>query len=253
MKNIRFIVGIMVIAATILTACDTDNEAATYQPKFQNISIESPKASYVVSSPESDILVRLVRSTKTGEYVAHYTLSSPHDGIFTDTNNGQVTFADGSSIATIIVKTAGLEVGKKYTFDIKLSDADIALQDTLTKTANHSGNITVELALTWAEYGVGKITSEAFEGSWDLVIEKAEGMDYYKAINMYNGGFDVVFSIDNGEVIFNEQPAWVSSQYGNVSIAGKGTLSGKTITAVLEHYIPGVGTFGDFTEVIELP
>lgn len=80
-------------------------------------------------------------------------------------------------------------------------------------------------------------------------------------IELYDTGMnvDIVFNTNdpsNFYVTVANQPAWLHANYGDIYVQTNKYLSPfsmckKTITLNLEHWVPGVGTFGEYTSYLE--
>lgn len=86
-----------------------------------------------------------------------------------------------------------------------------------------------------------------------MEVQKANQVEWYKAISLYEEGLDVVFKVNSNEVTVDSQPAWTDATYGKVHVAGSGKLENGVITVKLEHSIPGVGSYGSYNETLILP
>jgi hypothetical protein len=265
MKISKYIIGVLAFSG-VITSCDTDNIGATYTPYAQNVSFEAAKAiDTKISDTSSEFTVRLIRNITNGEYTAHYTASSETEGIFTDANNGTVTFADGQGVAYINIKAANMERGNTYTYELKLSDADVATADTIIGKPITATKINVSCDYTWVTLGKGFYSSpDWWEDEYDVVIEKAEGTNVYKVKDMLADGYDILFTIGSDNVVtVLPQASWFYSGYGDVTLegAGEGYVAGtydpatKTIELTLTHILPAAGNynFGTFTDTLTLP
>lgn len=253
MKTSKYLMGLAIVAASLLTAsCDTDNKGAIYEPQTENVTFLSSGVEVEASGSEVSVPVKVVRANTSGAYTAHYTLTSDNAEI-TDANGGTVTFAEGQGSADITVNATGLKPGNTYTATITLSDADQATADTTLNNGVYTTKVTITVAYVWTDLGVGSIKSGAFEDSWQVEFQKADGFTVYKAKDLYENGHDIIIAVDGNKATVAQQYAWTSGDYGEVDVKGSGTVDGKTINLTLEHFVPGVGSFGAYSEVITLP
>ncbi|MDY6205382.1 MAG: hypothetical protein SPI30_01335 [Prevotella sp.] len=263
----KFLLGAALLAVGILSSCNTDNEGRLYTPTNSNVTLENAAPATIQSYETSkDIVVRVFRSTTAGEQTVAYSFTPDTDGIFTDTNGGQATFADGSGVALITIKAENMERGSTYGFTITLDEALKSTIDTVTNHANYTTTVSVFCDYNWVSVdGKGSLVSAAFGETWEVDLMKAEGYNVYKVLSMYAENVDVIFEIaDDNSVTVASQYAWDSSDYGKVYVVGDvngdqsgvaGTYSAdsKTVTLSLNHYVPGVGSFGTFVDVLTLP
>ena len=115
--------------------------------------------------------------------------------------------------------------------------------------------ISVYRDYTYTSIGTGKLVSEFFGAEGEAEIQKADDINWYKAISLYEDGYDVVFKIsDDGKTVIVDKQAVASdiSGYGTAYVAGNGTLENGVITVTLEFTV-SAGSFGTATEVITLP
>ena len=121
MKINKYFLGLAAALLFGLTSCETKVEGPIYTPMSQNVSFETAKPATVTTSETSvTIPVRVVRATTTGSLTANYTATASDEGIFSDSGNGSVTFADGEGVAIITVNANNLEKGKDYTYTLTL-------------------------------------------------------------------------------------------------------------------------------------
>lgn len=157
MKQIKYFV-MALFAVLAMASCDTDLEGPIYTPTVENISMAQETQSYTTNDTQIDIPVHFLRANKKGEYTVHYTLESTKPGVFSDTNNGAVTFADGEADKTVVFHASNLEAGVKYQATVTLSDADVEQADTITNSANFSTTIVVMREYLWEDAGTAKFT-----------------------------------------------------------------------------------------------
>ena len=161
MKQIKYFV-MALFAVLAMASCNTDLEGPIYAPTVENISMAQETQSYTTNDTQIDIPVHFLRANKKGEYTVHYTLESTKPGVFSDTNNGAVTFADGEADKTVVFHASNLEAGVKYQATVTLSDADVEQADTITNSANFSTTIVVMREYLWEDAGTAKFTDFTF-------------------------------------------------------------------------------------------
>ena len=261
MKITKYLMGLALVTAGMLAAsCDTENIGATYEPKEANVTFLSEQPEIELQEANAIIPVKVVRANAKGAYTAHYTFTG--DSYFSDPNNGTVSFEDGQGSAYINIKATNLEPGKKINFTVTLSDADVATADTVLNNGIYKTTYTVMRVYTWIDFGKGSILSQAWADdpaspvSWELDFQKAEGFEVYKALSVYEEDKHIIIKINGDKAIVEPQPAWnYGDKEGDAFVKGEGTVSGKTVTLALEHYVPSANnySFGVYTEIFTLP
>ena len=245
----------IVSLAAALSSCNTENLGEIYESSATNVSFQTAKpAQKTVKTAETEVKVRIIRANTKGEYTAHYSFTPSAEGIFTDTGKGQVVFKDGEGATDIIIKAANLYPGNTYAAQLALSEADVALKDTVTNSFIQKTTITVFRDFTWNELGAANFVSTFFEDTWSVNVYQAEGTNLYKFESLYQEGLDILFELpEAGAFTIADQHAWTHSEYGAVHVVGKGVREGKKLTLALEHVVPGLGSFGVANEELTLP
>ena len=188
-------------AVLAMASCNTDLEGPIYTPTVENISMAQETQSYTTNETQIDIPVHFLRANKKGEYTVHYTLESTKPGVFSDTNNGAVTFADGEADKTVVFHASNLEAGVKYQATVTLSDADVEQADTITNSANFSTTIVVMREYLWEDAGTAKFTdfTHAEDEELGATVEgvKVEhaitnDVNLYRLVAPYNALYGVI-------------------------------------------------------------
>ena len=208
----------------------------------------------------------LSRYGKSGSYTVHYIGETKSEGIFTDVNKGEVTFPDGSSRTSFIIKAENMEIAESYTYTIVLSDEDIKTKDEIIGNPTTTTKITITRDYTWTSLGVGTYNAARWKQKWEQEIFQADqNPNLYKLPDCMEEGYDIQLLIsDDGTVYVPFQAAWVYTGYGDVlvggnvddnqytetptNIAGTYDKSKGVITLNLLHYIPGAGVVGKYTD-----
>ena len=263
----KYLLGLAVLAGGMFASCDTDNIGTEYNTTAQNISFQNAKPATIVTKASSvTVPVSIVRTNTSGEYTVHYTLTSDEAGIFTDSNNGTITFAAGEWQKTFSIEATNMKGGTLYSCDLTLSEADVLTTDTVLGKKNNSvTTIKVMCDYNWVALGKGFYSSpEWWEEEYDVDIEQAEGTNLYRVKNLLADGYDIQFTIGSDNVVIVEpQASWFYKGYGDVTLegAGEGYVAGtydpatKTIELTLTHILPAAGNynFGTFTDTLTLP
>ena len=173
MKANKYLMG-LVVALAGLTSCNTDVEGDYYSSDFANVSFDSKGTSVSLSNTETTatIPVRVTRAKTEGAYTATYTAEASAPGVFTESGNGTVSFADGEGSAIINVTANNVEKEVNYTYTLKLSDASVATADTTTNNQISTYTISLFREGDWTEWK-----------TWN----KAGTCDYYYAGIFFTG------------------------------------------------------------------
>lgn len=153
MKANKYLMG-LVVALAGLTSCNTDVEGDYYSSDFANVSFDSKGTSVSLKNTESTatIPVRVTRAKTEGAYTATYTAEASAPGVFTESGNGTVSFADGEGSAIINVTANNVEKEVNYTYTLKLSDASVATADTITNNQISTYTISLFREGDWTEW-----------------------------------------------------------------------------------------------------
>lgn len=161
MKHIKFL-AIAFVAMLTLASCSTDQEGPIYTPMSENVSLSTKTQSYQTQESSLEIPVRFVRSDASKEYTAHYNISTTADKIFSDPNNGEVTFKAGEGVAIVTIKAENMQKGTTYKAKLTLSDADVALKDTVTNNMLTESTISIMCDYEWEDAGTVSFTDATF-------------------------------------------------------------------------------------------
>lgn len=165
--------------------------------------------------------------------------------------NTRFTSVDNLGRAVIEITYNEQELGfTPYTIVLSIPEQNYPVAGSLI----NSMSVNIARPLTFTEVGVGTFISDFFEEEWEQEVLLADQVAMYRLPNLYESGraIDVV---DNGDgtVSIASQHAWTHATHGAVHVEGTGTKTSTTITMALRHYVPGVGSFGTFDEVLILP
>ena len=205
MKICKYILGLFALVG-IMTSCNKDNIGGIYTPYTQNVSFESDEAVNILTSESTaEFTIRLVRNVSKGEYTAHYTFDTESEGIFTDSNEGVITFADGQSVAVISMSASNMEKGTEYTGTLTLSDEDIETADTIIGNPTFITTVTVMCDYEWEEAGKCTCTDYTFAETGTtaegVTILHAAGTNIYRIIQPFIAAYgegEEGFSSDTG-------------------------------------------------------
>ena len=240
MKVNKYIIGMFVATATLFVSCNTDNEGDIYNGTTMGVtfatgtqSVSFPSTGYegfdveVLRAKSSEattinLSATLVVGDKEQELPASITVPS------------SVSFAAGEFKTNIHVTVGDITPGQNYKVKISLPEEMVTIDQTSDKV------ITVYRDYTFS--------------TWEVEVQKADQISWYKAMNLYEKGYNIVFKVNEAnEVTVESQPAWKHASYGEVFVSGKGALEDGVITVKLSHDVPNVGGFGEFKEILYLP
>ena len=234
-------------------------------PTGQNVSFESEVQQETVESSVVSIPIPLFRVISTGEYRATITLVEGDEHLSLE--NSAVTFNEGQITANAYLWAENLEKGHSYTCRLRLSDADVATNDPDVGAQITEIVVTITRSSEdWATIGYCTYSSPDFwEDTFSMIVQRDGNTINYRMLNFCDEGYTVYFSIDAGNNVFiASQPSFYHPSYGDVYMRGyvnadesgyAGTYDPNTKTANLKvrYYVPGVGHYGTFDEVLVMP
>ncbi len=260
MKNILFI---LILVAVAFSACDQDNvktKIDTGGVDYVAVSVTAVDEPFKLNADNSySITFPIHRTLKdvSGTVATLELKSSDDTGLF-QLESSSLTFEAGSAVAyaKVVATDAGsIDPATVYSFELSVTGENAS---PLYNTAEFSG----QLELTFVSMGTGNMNSAFYEDAWPVEIFKAEGLSIYKAVAMYEDGFDILIIENTGAstVAIPEQKGWFHAGVElPVRIAGSGAIStngdGKTVfTMQIEHYLPEYDhSWGVYDEVLTLP
>ena len=227
MKINKYFLGLAAVLLFGLTSCETKVEGPIYTPMGQNVSFETAKPSTITTDQSSiTIPVRVVRATTNGALTANYTTTASDEGIFSDSGNGSVTFADGEGVAIITVNASNLEKGKDYTYTLTFGSAEAATADTITNSQNLQTVIKIHSDYNWLSAGTCTFVDYTFAdddsgaAAKNVAIRHAEGTNLYEIVNPFKAvygesGDNIPFYLNaDNSIKFDEGVVAEFSGYG---------------------------------------
>lgn len=193
MKNIKYFL-VLVVGMLALASCDqNDTEGNIYPAKNNEAFFEAKNSSYTFGELDPDKCeVILTRGNANGAASVPVTVES-ESSIFTVSS---AEFADGEYQGTISVTfdRESLTPGENYVLVLDIPENPIK-----ERTISHS--LTIRRDYVWKKHLTGTFTSQFFNGSsWEVEMEKAEGAEAYRLVDVYEDGYHIAFTVD-GDVI----------------------------------------------------
>lgn len=257
MKGIKYIVGIGIVMATLFTSCDTDNMGVVYES--QTMGVIFATGSQSVSFPAhgyEGFDVEVMRAVSNEAATVNITSATLLDASgnpialpATIQVPSTVSFAAGENISSFHVTVGDITPGQNYRLSVTLDESLASVAGSSTKV------ITIYRDYTYSAIGKGTLTSEFFGAAGEFEWEKADQTTWYKALSLYDDGYDVIFKVaaDGKTVTVDEQAITGDiSGYGTGYVAGSGELKDGVITVTLEFTV-SAGSFGTAKEVLTLP
>lgn len=257
MKGIKYILGISIAITTLFTSCETDNLGDIYN--HQNVGVTFATGTQSVSFPAHEYegfdveVMRSATSEAVTVNIASATLldadGNPTALPATIQVPSVVSFAAGEGVASFHVTVGDITPGKNYKLAITLDEDQTSIDAKSTKI------ITIYRDYTYSALGTGTLQSEFFEAEGNFEWEKADQTSWYKALSLYDDGYDVIFKVAaDGKTVTVDQQAITSdiSGYGTAYVTGSGELVDGVITVVLEFTV-SAGSFGTAKEIFTLP
>ncbi len=251
MKNLALYLLVLVVA---LSSCDQENIGTIYEPDNAYVAFSSSIVPENVLSADDNysVSVQIVRSDLSASTTANITLEMNDDieGVFALESN-TVTFEDGEGTATAkivpLVDAAEIDPTITYVFKLTLNGDNVSpLFNTTTYKASFK----------YTAIGSGYFVSEAWGDEWSVEMQMLEvgSVTLYKLKDLYEGGYDITIIVSGNDVTIAPQPAWFyDSDAGDAYVQGSGTKSGNVLSMSIEHYVPDLGSYGYYSEVLTLP
>lgn len=248
-----------------ITSMRVDVHCVNGDPTGQHISFLSETRQYTTDDASEYIAVPLGRNVSEGEYRATVILVTDEDDITLESD--AVIFNDGNLNANAYLRFSNLEMGRSYSCELRLSDADVA-------TASPSGGpqyTTTHITVTrsnrdWLTIGTCDYTSPFWGASYTLSLQRDGDTNDYRILNFMYEGYDVIFTIEaDNKLYIQPQPSFDYPSYGqcwmrgyasgtdNIGYAGMYDPNTKTANLRVQYYVPDLGSFGVFDDVLVMP
>ncbi len=243
-NNYLFVVLACVLS--MFTACSDDivREPSPVPTDGIQAYIYADATSITFTASQEQTFVLNVARQKTDE-AATVHLNAVGEGFSVPAT---VDFAAGEGLKQVNV-TFDIAIGTTQTVTISIPEEEAYVYGSPELTFN------ITRDYTWLNLGIGAISSSFYGGAGNMqVFVASEIPTLYKAIEPYEEGYDLLFTINEDNTVIVEKQAVASSygDYGTLSVEGTGVLEDGIITLSLTFSVPE-GTFGAFTETIQIP
>lgn len=157
----------------------------------------------------------------------------------------QVSFGANEKTKTVTV-TSNLESGSDENVNISVAEGQ----------AYHYGANTITFNVKTPKMYVGTFSSAFAKDSWEQTVYEL-GNGKYMLPDLYDQGRNITFVIDwnTKKITVAGQAAWTHQSYGVIGVQGSGVYDAKNKVAkmTLTHFVPNVGSFGNFAEDFYFP
>ncbi|TRX71129.1 hypothetical protein [Carboxylicivirga sp. M1479] len=247
-----YIYAVMFLVA--LSACDQENKGPVipgadldnvYFPEKVIEGLEVSDGNLVVECP----IARYLKEDAGTTISVEMELAEEDNGLFQLVNSDFV-FEQGVMETAVEISVSDLSALDPFkTYTIKLT---LVGENALVFNSNSELKVTKKRVFT--PLGKGTFTSEIFGGSWEVDVEGLVGdtQAIYKA-DFYGDGYMVEVFVDGDEIEVSGQRAWIHGDYGDIYVSGEGSVDGKNLDMDLLHYVPDLGSFGIYNEILTLP
>lgn len=161
MKKIFKYTMMLATAALVMVSCKDDDNISkgewNAKPDYQDVAFEKESFSEELDPDDpKTTTAHLIRNTKSGEAVVPVKILQNTDDVFTVE---EIRFADGDSVANVVINFDKAEVGKPYTLELFIDDPAFA--------SNYSTNTTFTYTVTrvkWNPAGYVEIAGQRYDG-----------------------------------------------------------------------------------------
>lgn len=256
MKLYRLFYATCIAVSALFTSCDTENVDIIYQGDTMGVTFAT--ASQSVSFPSTgyegfEVEVIRAKYTEAASVPVSAKLINANGELVdvpsTISVPATVDFAAGENISSVYVSVGDITPGENYRLALSIDDSMAPVDAIMTKT------ITIFRDYTYSVIGIGEVQSSFGGMAWEAEVQKADQISWYKIVDMYDTGYDVVLKVAaDGKTVTVDQQAITSdiSGYGTGYVAGSGMLENGVIEVDLEFTV-SAGSFGVYTEKVVLP
>ena len=250
-----------IFAVGLFASCDTENEGAIYEPANPGVKFQVEEAEVVLlpndagtstflfrNSTDTDLTVSLTSGLYLGtDDNGNDIIEALPEGISVPSS---VTFPKGEGKVQIPITVGDVTLGVANVVKIALANESVAVEIAPV----NSTLVSITKDYVWKSAGTLHIASEWMEDEWDDILQVAEGTEtLYRAYQVYIKGYSLKFWIKGDKAIVEPHACDYSSSYGAIWAEGSGTFKDGVADMMIEFYVPGVGSWGEFNEIITLP
>lgn len=229
-----------------ISSCDTDNEGTVYHPTGTEAYFASTVITQEMTGDENSFDLIINRGYFPGERTIEITANDT-SSIFAIP--ATATFSGNEETAILKIGIHGeLELGAKYAIDLAIDRKDASI----TK----SETVRLEVVkYVWENLGSSVFSSEFFEGTWRQIVLKAKNTGVYRLPDCYSEGYNITFTIENGEVseFANQATGYVHPVYGMVYVRLIDQLVRGNVVMLALNFYCSAGSFGTAVETIQIP
>lgn len=246
-KLIRYSTFAFMAAVALLTASCTE-EYEYDQPEAvkdnSKVTLAAESQSYTFSSDDATQTIEFTVNRAKTDAAETVKLYSDNDKLSVPS---EVSFAAGESSKTV-----------QGTSSISQGETILAIVSVDEESANLYGDYKLDFTIfrdyNYTSLGTGIVSSNFFGAAWYNEIKKADGASWYRVVEPYYTGYDLVLKVDESDssVTVEKQACYVHSRYGTVYAEGSGKFANNTFAVNLK-FTCAAGSFGTYTEYFALP
>lgn len=277
LKNFKNIILLLLVTSVAFTSCSSDDDNGPDLPDYSTYFFDNFLAIddvELVASNGYSFTVTLSRSsaTQADDINLSLTDASGKFGFVGGATTSTVSFASNES--SKIINIEPLDASDVSIFETYNITVSIVPPSGTTMQTEFSKSVEASVAVNWvsagqAEMALGWAFAAVVYGSATktLELEKDSNVDYYKCKQVYGTDFDILFGIDNGTVIIEDnQPMLITdpavfgiaAQINMVVNSAVYDAGAKTVTINYDMVRDDGGIFAgipfdNITDVITLP
>lgn len=242
----KWIMGLLVAAS--ITSCSEEqgtNPGGDSNPAVV-IYQYAPGEGY---NTDNDIKLRIAANNKTEEaYYLHELVSEKEDFIAA---NGEKAYMDRVVENGIKLN----EISGESAQDVIITGmiGNYAITAVAVHGKTKTSFETSFYGIQWDAYGEALYQSNFFGGTFPVEVKKAAHAEWYKLLEVYDTGRDIVVKMDGGNAVIEQQYAFTDSRYGAVYTEGVGKRYDGNIIVMNLKFTCAAGSFGEFQELFQLP